>query len=144
MFYSIYQHIKYTKLLKKIYKTEDILQNLSKLFGSKFKIDWCGRIYSVLNPYLNNGKYDPTTLTLQYDEDGVSDKVFIENWIMERMLVAQSFIQANNLFDILTYEIENLGNGNYLFILKPITFDEYIKNLKKLFISGCQKLSFSV
>ena len=35
---------------------------------------------------------------------------------------------ANNLFDLLTYEIKKLDNyDNYLFIIKPITFDDCAK-----------------
>ena len=43
-FKSLYQHIKYTKLLNSIYKKENLLDNLSKLFGHKFKKDWVGYI----------------------------------------------------------------------------------------------------
>lgn len=130
----LYQHFKYTKILKNIYKSEDIIDNLTKLFGASFKMDWCGRLYAVLNPYLKDGKFDPTTITIQYDENGISDKAFIENWIMERMVVAQQFIRANNLFDLLTYDIKDLGSGNYLFVLKSITFTDFVKNIKLLSI----------
>lgn len=130
----LYQHFKYTKILKNIYKSEDIIGNLSQLFGTGFKMDWCGRLYAVLNPYLKDGKFDPTTITIQYDENGISDKAFIENWIMERMVVAQQFIRANNLFDLLTYDIKDLGSGNYLFVIKSITFDDFVKNIKILSI----------
>lgn len=130
----LYQHFKYTKILKNIYKSEDIIDNLTKLFGASFKMDWCGRLYAVLNPYLKDGKFDPTTITIQYDENGISDKAFIENWIMERMVVAQQFIRANNLFDLLTYDIKDLGSGNYLFVLKSITFNDFVKNIKLLSI----------
>ena len=130
----LYQHFKYTKILKGIYKSENIIDNLSNLFGAKFKLDWCGRLYAVLNPYLKDGKFDPTSITMQYDEDGVNDNAFIENWIMERLVVAQQFIQANNLFDLLTYDIKNLGSGNYLFVIKSITFNDFVKNIKKLVI----------
>lgn len=130
----LYQHFKYTRILKRIYKSENIIGNLSNLFGANFKLDWSGRLYAVLNPYLKDGKFDPTSITMQYDEDGVSDNVFIENWIMERMLVAQQFIQANNLFDLLTYDIKNLGSGNYLFVIKSITFNDFVKNIKLLSI----------
>lgn len=130
----LYQHFKYTKILKNIYKSEDIIGNLSELFGAVFKIDWCGRLYAVLNPYLKDGKFDPTAITIQYDENGISDNAFIENWIMERMVVAQQFIRANNLFDLLTYDIKDLGSGNYLFVIKSITFNDFVKNIKILSI----------
>ena len=41
---------KYTKIIKSVYKDDDMLNKLSQLFGSEFRIDWVGRIYTVLNP----------------------------------------------------------------------------------------------
>ena len=47
---------------------------------------------------------------------------------MTKLNVAKNFIMANNLFDLLTYEIKRLDNyDNYLFIIKPITFNEFKK-----------------
>ena len=130
MLINLFQHIKYTRMLKKIYKSENIIDNLSKLFNTEFRLDWVGRLYVILNPYIKDGKYDPTAATIQYDEHGANDNLFIENWIMERMVIAQQFIRASNLFDMLTYEIKPLGSGNYLFIIKPITYNDYIKSIK--------------
>ena len=54
VFYSFIKNlllnIKYTKILRKIYKDEGLLEKFSKLFGVEFKIDWVGRIYTVINP----------------------------------------------------------------------------------------------
>ena len=41
---------------------------------------------------------------------------------------------ANNLFDLLTYEIKKLDDyDNYLFVIKPITFDD-CKKWTKIFV----------
>ena len=50
---------------------------------------------------------------------------------MTKLNVAQNFIMANNLFDLLTYEIKKLDNyDNYLFVIKPISFDDCAKWIK--------------
>ena len=115
-------HIKYTLILSKIIKEENLLENLSKLLGTTLKKDWIGRIYTVINPNITNGVYDQTTQVFEYGEGGLNNESYIERWIMQRLNIASDFIKINNLFDILTYNIKKLDNyDNYLFVLYPIS-----------------------
>jgi hypothetical protein len=94
-------------------------------------MDWVGRIYTVINPNILQDKLDTNTQIFEYGENGLSNNVYIEHWIMTKLNIAQNFIMANNLFDLLTYEIKRLDDyDNYLFIIKPITFDDFIKSTK--------------
>ena len=132
LFKDLFLHVKYTRILNKIYKKEHILENLSNLFGSEFKKDWINRIYTVINPNLINGKPSTTTQIYEYDQNGLNNKVYIEKWIMDRLNIAQKFIQVNNLFDLLTYKLEKLDEyDNYLFVIEPITLEDLKKSLKK-------------
>lgn len=127
----LYLNIKYTKLLRKVYKEENILENLSLLFKSRFKIDWIGRVYTVINPNLNDGEFDINTQIFEYDENGLNNRTQVERWIMQRLNVASNFIQVNNLFDLLTYDIKKLDEyDNYLLIIEPITLKDCIKYTK--------------
>lgn len=124
-------NIKYTKILNKIYKEENISQNLSLLFKSNFKQDWICRLYTVINPNLLGEDFDINTIIYEYGEEGLNNKAFVERWIMTRLNIAQSFIQANNLFDLLTYDIKKLDDyDNYLFIIQPITLNDCLKYSK--------------
>lgn len=121
-------NLKYTRILKNVYKDENLLLKFSQLFGTEFRIDWVGRIYTVINPNVIKEQFDTNTQIFEYGENGFSNTVYIEHWIMTKLNAAQNFIMANNLFDLLTYEIKRLDNyDNYLFIIKPITFDDCIK-----------------
>lgn len=121
-------NFKYTRILKNVYKDENLLLKFSQLFGTEFRIDWVGRIYTVINPNVIKEQFDTNTQIFEYGENGFSNTVYIEHWIMTKLNAAQNFIMANNLFDLLTYEIKRLDNyDNYLFIIKPITFDDCIK-----------------
>lgn len=129
-------HIKYTLILSKIIKEENLLENLSKLLGTTLKKDWIGRIYTVINPNITNGVYDQTTQVFEYGEGGLNNESYIERWIMQRLNIASEFIKINNLFDILTYNIKKLDNyDNYLFVLYPISLVNFKKYLKLLPIS---------
>lgn len=134
-FKKIYIHLKYISILKKVYKQENLIQGISEMFGTEFKEDWVHRIYAVINPNIINNKYDNSSTIFEYGENGFDDKIFIERWIMERMNAISRFIRVNNLFDLLTYKINKLDNyNNYLFIIQPITLDDFFKSIKKLII----------
>ena len=124
-------YIRYKRILDKVYKEEDMLRGLSQMFQSEFKQDWIGRLYCVVNPFIRDGKYDPNTRIFNYIEDGANTDVFVEQYIMNILNSINLFIKTNNLFDLLTYEIRKIDDyGNYLFIIKPIPYDDFVKYLK--------------
>lgn len=138
VFYSFIKNlllnIKYTKILRKIYKDEGLLEKFSQLFGVEFKIDWVGRIYTVINPNIIDDKLDINTQIFEYNDNGLTNEPYVEKYIMTKLNLVSDFIMANNLFDLLTYEIKKLDDyDNYLFVIKPITFDDCMK-WTKIFI----------
>ena len=139
VFYSFIKNlalnVKYTRILKKIYKDEQLIERFSQLFGTEFRIDWVGRIYTVINPNIINEKFDSNTQIFEYGTNGFTNEPYIEKWIMTKLNIVKDFILANNLFDLLTYEIKRIDDyDNYLFVIKPITFDE-CKKWTKIFIT---------
>lgn len=124
---------KYTRTLKKVYKQENLLQNLSDLFGTTFRIDWVGRVYTVFNPYIKNGKFDATDIIMDPSDNGNSE--IVNHILMDKLNIARNYIRTQNLFDMLTYELRKLDDyGNYLFIMVPITLPDYFESLKKMLI----------
>ena len=115
-------------MLKKIYKDENLINKFSELFGTEFRMEWVGRIYAVFNPNVINNELDVNSQIFEYNDNGLTNAPYIEKWIMTRLNLVKDFIMANNLFDLLTYEIKKIDDyDNYLFIIKPITFDDCIK-----------------
>ena len=132
VFYSFIKNlllnIKYTKILRKIYKDEGLLEKFSQLFGVEFKMDWVGRVYTVINPNIIDDKLDINTQIFEYNDNGLTNEPYVEKYIMTKLNIVSDFIMANNLFDLLTYEIKKLDDyDNYLFVIKPITFDDCMK-----------------
>ena len=126
-------NVRYTRLLKKIYKDEHLLQRFSELFRTEFRLDWVGRMYTVINPNIIDDKLDVNTQIFEYGVNGFTNEPYIEKYIMTKFNLVKDFIMANNLFDLLTYEIKRIDDyDNYLFIIKPITFDE-CKKWTKIF-----------
>ena len=135
-FKYLFLNLKYTRIIKKVYKDEKLLEGLSKIFRSTFRLDWVGRAYAVLNPNISeDGKYSPNTQIFEYNELGLDNSKMVEQWVMEKMLVVSDFINVNNLFEILTYSIEKLDEyDNYLFILEPLTLKDCFKWSKRMVV----------
>lgn len=126
-------HRKYCKILKDVYKNENLLDNLSALFKVQFRMDWVGRIYAVFNPHIQEGVFNPNNQIYEYTEQGLMNDAYVEAYILNQLNIAKQFIRANNLFDLLTYRLEKIDeNDNYLFIMEPITWDD-CKNYSKRF-----------
>lgn len=141
----MFTNIKYTRILKKIYKEEDLLKKFSQLFNTEFRIDWVGRIYTVINPNIINSESEVNTQIYEYGENGLSNSMYIEHWIMTRLNLVKNFIMANNLFDLLTYRIEKLDEyENYLFVIEPITFEDCKKWTKIFGITYVSLISLAV
>lgn len=125
--------IKYKRVIKDVLKEEDLLNNLSKVFSSKnhtvkFRTDWIGRIYAVVNPTV----LDPEERIFEYDNNGTNVDSFVRKWVIEHMIAADNFVKNHGLFDILVYNIEQLDeNYNYLITLTNIAWFDFWKSLKR-------------
>ena len=121
------------KIIKNVYKEDDMINKLSELFGTEFRMDWVGRIYTVINPNIVDNKLDINTQIFEYGETGLSNEIYVERYIMLKLNLIKDFVIANNLFDLLTYRIEKLDEyDNYLFVIEPITFED-CKKWTKIF-----------
>ena len=125
--------IRYKRIIKDVLKEEDLLNNLSKVFSSKnhtvkFRTDWIGRIYAVVNPTV----LDPEERIFEYDNNGTNVDSFVRKWVIEHMIAADNFVKNHGLFDILVYNIEQLDeNYNYLITLTNIAWFDFWKSLKR-------------
>lgn len=132
-------NFEYSKLLRYAYSQDKILDKLSELFGVQFKIDWIGRVYAVINPFIKDGKYDTSEIIIDSENETMDD--YVNHYLMTKLSIARSYIRAQNLFDLLTYKIKKLDNyDNYLFIMIPVTLPDVFytgkKLLRNLFILG--------
>ena len=136
--------IKYKRIIKDVLKEEDLLNNLSKVFSSKnhtvkFRTDWIGRIYAVVNPTV----LDPEERIFEYDNNGTNVDSFVRKWVIEHMIAADNFVKNHGLFDILVYNIEQLDeNYNYLITLTNIAFWKSLK--RTLCITGALLIALIV
>ena len=128
-----YANRKLTKILKKSYEEDEIILKLSETLGTQFRVDWVSRLYAVFNPFIKDGKWD-VSQAFEYTEQGYDTTEHVKNFILGRLRLIENFIRTNNLFDCLTYDIKKLDDqGNYLFVIIPITLVKLTDSFKKFF-----------
>ncbi len=127
---NLNKNIKYQRILNQAYEQDQIIAKLSTMIGAQFYKDWIGRLYAVVNPAIKDGKFDQSQI-FEYTEQGYDTTEHMQQWIVERLTMMEGFIQTNNLFDVLSYKLEKLDdNGNYLFIIFPVTLPPVLKYAK--------------
>ena len=127
-------YIRYNRVLNDVYKKENILEGLSSTLGAELKQDWIGRLYAVVNPYIVDGKYDPSKIITEIGKD-IPTNMVLEKYVMERFNIASQFIQANNLFDLMSYKMTRLDEyENYLLVLYPLPYSDLVVWGKRLLI----------
>lgn len=130
MISTIINYIRVQRLLRKIYASEKIEKNLSRIFGVECKQDWVGRLYMVVNPIIQNIEDGGNTLV--YDKD---ENLVIEGWVMKNLELIRNFVVNNSMFDLLTYSIDRIDDDeNYLIVFKNVYFDDMKKVVKWSFI----------
>lgn len=119
MFKNIINFIRYQRVIRQVYKSEQFIEKLSATLGVQLKRDWIDRLYTVVNPQIQNIQSNGNTLIF----DG-SREPQIEKWLMDNLNLVRSFIANNGLFDILTYDIKRLDDDdNYLITIKNILYN---------------------
>lgn len=124
---SIINFIRYNRYIKKAVKEEKLIDKLRFLFGGReFNTDWVGRIYTVINPVIDDVGSGGNTII--YDDDR---KPLIEKWLMDNLNILSKFVATNNLFDLMTYKINKIDEDyNYLVVLQNVYFDSFKRALK--------------
>lgn len=127
-FKYLFMYIRYYKILMNIYENENLVSRLGQSLDIKFKVDWIGRLYGIFNPNIRNGKFDINNPIYSFNEKGLDTDVFVKDYILTKLSAITLFMEHNTLFELVGYEIKRLDNiDNFLFIIKPLPYD----NLKK-------------
>lgn len=129
-FIKLFKHIKYQKIINQAYKREQLISKISTVLGVQFKLDWIDRLYAVINPNIKDGQYNPEQI-YEFDVNGnLYNNEWITKWVMERMNIVRDFITTQNLFEVIEYDIRDLGNLNYLIVFQSITLSPVLRYAK--------------
>lgn len=121
------------------YKIENLEERFTELFGVKFNTDRAARLYGVMNPLLMNMRSNNTSQIYEYSSEGMTDYTYVKNYVLTRLIAVEKMFAAQNLLDVLKFDIEAIyvdgkPSGNYLITFTPYNLKDYEKARKKLFI----------
>lgn len=121
----IYNFFRYQKVINRVVCTPEFIQALSSSFGVTFQKDRIGRLYTVINPYVQ--KIDINSNDIVYDQD----KPIIDKWIMDKFILIDMVIKNHDLFDILTYDIVRVDDDmNYLLTISNALLKDALRIMK--------------
>ena len=125
----LYNFFRYQKVINRVVCTPEFIQALSSSFGVAFQKDHIGRLYTVINPYVQ--KIDINSNDIVYDQD----KPVIDKWIMDKFILIDMVIKNHDLFDILTCDIVRVDDDmNYLLTISNALLKDVLRIMK--WISG--------
>lgn len=136
-FKALWVHLTYIRVLSRTYNDEQLVHKLSHIIGAQFHVDRAQRLYAVVNPAIRDGRYNQEQ-ALEWSDTGQNNAEYVKKWMMDHLNILEKFILANNLFDMLTFKIEQIDDyGNYLCVLQPITFSPLCHRAKQALVEFC-------
>lgn len=122
---DVINYFKCRKIIHRSISDEGFLNKLSATFGKTFKIDKLCRIYTVVNPLLEDIRSGGNVIIYE------DSKPLINDYLLRNLSIIKGIIGENNFFDVFTYEIKKLDDDeNYLLVLEPIFLQNTIKFFK--------------
>lgn len=121
----LYNFFRYQKVINNVVCAPEFIRALSSSFGVSFQKDRIGRLYTVINPYVQ--KIDINSNDIVYDQD----KPVIDKWIMDKFILIDMVIKNHDLFDILTYDIVRVDDDmNYLLTISNALLKDALRIMK--------------
>ena len=77
-----------------------------------------------------------STQIYEFMPDGtLSENMWIEKWVMDKMNIAAAFFKNNNLFELADYSLDKIDEwDNWLFVIQPIPWRDLKKSVKRFAI----------
>lgn len=150
LIYSIYNlildfisFVRDKNTVSKVFYSNDFKLILNTYLNTRFRNDWIGRIYGVINPNINiNGNIDFSNTIIELNDNLTNDDLFVHNWIYRQLhLMSNALkIKSSAFFDYIGMSIEKIEpstQNNYLIIFDIVSRNALINSLKhflKIFI----------
>lgn len=128
MIKEIYNYFKYKRIFRDVLNNTQFIEALSMSFGVEFNRDKLDRLYTVINPYIQNMGNPGNSII--YDGD---DKPIVDKWVVDNFLIIDKVIKNHDIFDIISYNIEKIDDDmNFLLVIQNALLPTAAKCLKRL------------
>lgn len=128
MIKEIYNYFKYRRIFRDVLNNTQFIEALSMSFGVEFNRDKLDRLYTVINPYIQNMGNPGNSII--YDGD---NKPIVDKWVVDNFLIIDKVIKNHDIFDIISYNIEKIDDDmNFLLVIQNALLPTATKCFKRL------------
>lgn len=122
----------------KLFYSDELKLLMQQYLKTNLKEDWIGRLYGVVNPTINNGQLDISTMVIELDGNHTNNDDWATTWIYKQLRLVGQLFKINGLYDYINLEIKKVGPinlDNYLVIFDLVDRKIYTNSAKTFFKS---------
>lgn len=133
---SIYRYITDMSYISDTLYSKEFLTVLKQYLRISVKKDWIGRLYGVINPYIDiDGKIDFNNAIIEIDGDNTNSNEYVKNWVYRQFNLIDNLFKINKLYDYINVDIKHVGPlnaDNYLIVIDVVSRKEMAYVLKRV------------
>ena len=133
---SIYRYITDMSYISDTLYSKEFLTVLKQYLRISVKKDWIGRLYGVINPYIDiDGKIDFNNTIIEIDGDNTNSNEYVKNWVYKQFNLIDNLFKINKLYDYINVDIKHVGPlnaDNYLIVIDVVSRKEMTYMLKRV------------
>lgn len=133
---SIYRYITDMSYISDTLYSKEFLTVLKRYLRISIKKDWIGRLYGVINPYIDiDGKIDFNNTIIEIDGDNTNSNEYVKNWVYRQFNLIDNLFKINKLYDYINVDIKHVGPlnaDNYLIVIDVVSRKEMTYVLKRV------------
>ena len=133
---SIYRYITDMSYISDTLYSKEFLTVLKQYIRISVKKDWIGRLYGVINPYIDiDGKIDFNNTIIEIDGDNTNSNEYVKTWVYRQFNLIDNLFKINKLYDYINVDIKHVGPlnaDNYLIVIDVVSRKEMAYVLKRV------------
>lgn len=133
---SIYKYITDMSYISDTLYSKEFLTVMKQYLRISVKKDWIGRLYGVINPYIDiDGKIDFNNTIIEIDGDNTNSNEYVKNWVYRQFNLIDNLFKINKLYDYINVDIKHVGPlnaDNYLIVIDVVSRKEMAYMLKRV------------
>lgn len=133
---SIYRYITDLSYISDTLYSKEFLTVLKQYLRITVKKDWIGRLYGIINPYIDiDGKIDFNNTIIEIDGDNTNSNEYVKNWVYRQFNLIDNLFKINKLYDYINVDIKHVGPlnaDNYLIVIDIVSRKEMTYVLKRV------------
>ena len=133
---SIYRYITDMSYISDTLYSKEFLAVLKQYLRISVKKDWIGRLYGVINPYIDiDGNIDFNNTIIEIDGDNTNSNEYVKNWVYRQFNLIDNLFKINKLYDYINVDIKHVGPlnaDNYLIVIDVVSRKEMAYVLKRV------------